>query len=55
MRLKWTFKKVPEKYKTSLAEMETLMSMDGSFKNYRAAIAQNTEAIPGFWSKSLRN
>jgi len=36
-RLKWTMKKVPLKYKEKLVELEALMSMEGSFKKYRAA------------------
>ena len=35
--LKWTFKKVPTRYKEVLLELESLMSMDGAFKNYRNA------------------
>jgi hypothetical protein len=46
-RLKWTFKKVPNRYKEVLTELEGLMSMDGAFKNYRAAFQSATlPAIP---------
>jgi hypothetical protein len=36
--LKWTFKKIPQRWKDATADLESLMSMDGAFKNYRAAL-----------------
>jgi len=39
-RLKWTFKKLPVKYKTLFSKLELLMSVEGAFKNYRTAYSQ---------------
>lgn len=47
-RLKWTFDKLPRSTKTSISELESLMSMEGSFKNYRDALKRigNGPCIP---------
>jgi len=40
LRLKWTLKLLPEKAKQIMTNLENLMSMNMSFKTYRAAIQQ---------------
>lgn len=47
-RLKVTIEKLPRQTKTAIAELETLMSMEGSFKNYREAVKRvgNGPCIP---------
>lgn len=46
-RLKWTFAKLPKKSATLIAEIETLMSMEGAYKRYRAALDEvSSAAIP---------
>lgn len=39
-RLKWTIAKLPKSAKRTLQDLETLMNMEGSYKQYREAIAQ---------------
>jgi len=39
-RLKWTLKKVPKRYNQILSGLESLISMQGAFKNYRNLIQQ---------------
>jgi hypothetical protein len=46
-RLKWTFAKLPKKVLAMLREIESLMSMEGSFKLYRGALDQvDTPCVP---------
>ncbi len=46
-RLKWTFAKLPKKVTQMLRDVETLMSMEGSFKQYRGALEQvDTPCVP---------
>lgn len=47
-RLKVTIEKLPRQTKASIAELESLMSMEGSFKNYREAVKRvgNGPCIP---------
>jgi hypothetical protein len=47
-RLKWTIEKLPKATKQSMMDLESLMSMEGSFKNYRETLkkAGNTPCIP---------
>jgi Leucine-rich repeat (LRR) protein len=56
-RLKWTIEKLPKATKTNITELETLMSMEGSFKNYREALKRvgNASCIPyiGILTKDL--
>jgi len=35
LRMKWTFSKVQKRYKQMLEDLEDVMAMEGSFKNYR--------------------
>jgi len=47
LRLKWTRAKLPKRALTALSELERLMSMEGSFKLYRAALeASSPPCIP---------
>eukprot|EP01108_Squamamoeba_japonica_P002576 TRINITY_DN2248_c0_g2_i1.p1 TRINITY_DN2248_c0_g2~~TRINITY_DN2248_c0_g2_i1.p1 ORF type:complete len:196 (+),score=52.23 TRINITY_DN2248_c0_g2_i1:1-588(+) len=46
-RLKWTFAKLPKKTAEKWKDIEKLMSMEGSYKVYRAALAEvDTPCIP---------
>jgi hypothetical protein len=47
-RLKWTSEKLNKSAKASLQELEQLMSMEGSFKNYREAVknTSNLAVVP---------
>jgi hypothetical protein len=46
-RLKWTFTKLPKKVLAMLREIESVMSMEGSFKLYRGALDQvDTPCVP---------
>eukprot|EP01103_Thecamoeba_quadrilineata_P007426 TRINITY_DN17306_c0_g1_i1.p1 TRINITY_DN17306_c0_g1~~TRINITY_DN17306_c0_g1_i1.p1 ORF type:complete len:1578 (-),score=323.38 TRINITY_DN17306_c0_g1_i1:79-4812(-) len=38
LRLKWTFARLPKRYKLTLSEIEKEMSVEGSFKLYRLAL-----------------
>eukprot|EP01090_Pellita_catalonica_P002711 TRINITY_DN12286_c0_g1_i1.p1 TRINITY_DN12286_c0_g1~~TRINITY_DN12286_c0_g1_i1.p1 ORF type:complete len:355 (+),score=31.60 TRINITY_DN12286_c0_g1_i1:201-1265(+) len=43
LRLKWTRAKVHKRFLTSLKSLEDLVSMEGSFKNYRQALKGSAE------------
>jgi hypothetical protein len=47
-RLKWTSEKLNKSAKTSLSELESLMAMEGSFRNYRDAMknTSNLAVVP---------
>jgi hypothetical protein len=42
LRLKWTRAKVPKRALTTLKELEEMMSMEGSFKTYRAMLESSS-------------
>eukprot|EP01098_Paradermamoeba_levis_P001873 TRINITY_DN12151_c0_g1_i1.p1 TRINITY_DN12151_c0_g1~~TRINITY_DN12151_c0_g1_i1.p1 ORF type:complete len:148 (-),score=21.92 TRINITY_DN12151_c0_g1_i1:5-448(-) len=47
LRLKWTKARLPKRSSMALSELEILTNMEGSFKNYRAALStSNLPAIP---------
>jgi len=45
-RLKWTKEKVRKRFKQQLTELETLMSMEGSYKHYRQALESCATSLP---------